>query len=161
MRLCFVQHGEAIAKEIDPERPLSERGRWDVEQVAAFLATAGIRATAIFHSGKKRTQQTADILAMRIAASARAEKISGIDPLDPVEALVSRIDEWPSDTIVVGHQPFMGKLVSLLVTCNEEGAVVSFRPGCIICLEHEENAGWSMAWMIRPELLRREQGDLP
>ena len=159
MRLFLVQHGDAMVKEVDPKRPLSDRGQRDVEQVAAFLKKAGIRATAIFHSGKKRAQQTADILAMRIAGSARPEKISGIDPLDPVEALVPTIDEWTSDTIVVGHQPFMGKLVSLLVTGNEEGVVASFRPGSIACLEREENAGWSIAWMIRPELLRVEHGN--
>ena len=30
MRLYLVQHGEAVAKEVDPDRPLSEHGREDI-----------------------------------------------------------------------------------------------------------------------------------
>lgn len=30
MRIYLVQHGLAIPKEVDPERPLSEQGREDV-----------------------------------------------------------------------------------------------------------------------------------
>ena len=38
MRLFLVQHGNALPEDVDPERGLSERGKQDVANVAAFLA---------------------------------------------------------------------------------------------------------------------------
>jgi phosphohistidine phosphatase len=63
MRLCLVQHGAALAKEVDADRPLSEHGVRDVRRVAAFLKDAGIPVTRIVHSGKARAEQTAHLLA--------------------------------------------------------------------------------------------------
>ena len=63
MRLYLVQHGDAIPERVDPERPLSAKGRRDVEAVARLLASAGTRAVRVAHSGKLRAQQTAEVLA--------------------------------------------------------------------------------------------------
>ena len=41
MKLYLVRHGEAVSRSQDPERPLSQRGRSDVEGVATRLAKAG------------------------------------------------------------------------------------------------------------------------
>ena len=38
MYLYLVQHGAAVSKEIDPERPLSQEGRAEVRKVASYLA---------------------------------------------------------------------------------------------------------------------------
>lgn len=62
MKLYLVQHGEALSKEQDTKRSLSEQGRREVERMANFLATAGVRVARICHSGKLRAQQTAEIL---------------------------------------------------------------------------------------------------
>ena len=43
MKLYLVQHGQAVSKEEDPERPLSEQGREDVRRVATRLGEAGVR----------------------------------------------------------------------------------------------------------------------
>jgi hypothetical protein len=36
MRVYLVQHGEAVAKDVDAERPLTEKGAEDVKKVAEF-----------------------------------------------------------------------------------------------------------------------------
>lgn len=155
MKLYLVQHGDAVSKEVDSERPLSERGRADVRAVAAFLARAGVRVSAIRHSGKKRAEQTAELLAAAVGGGARVAVHSGIDALDPVVDFAQRTEEWTEDTMAVGHLPFMGKLVSHLVVGDETASAVSFRPGTIVCLEREPEGGWSVAWMIRPDLVAR------
>ena len=53
MRLLLVQHGNALPKDVDPERGLSESGKQDVANVAAFLARGSVQVERIFHSGKK------------------------------------------------------------------------------------------------------------
>ncbi len=153
MELYVVQHGAALAKKVDPERPLSEQGIRDVESVAAFMAGAAIRVGVIFHSGKRRAAQTAEILARRIGREELPKKLSGIGPLDPVESLVPMIDLWCSNTMVVGHQPFMGRLVSLLAGRNTSIDVVAFCPGTVVRLDRLDDGGWSAGWMIRPELV--------
>ena len=152
MKLYLVQHGDALAKEIDPERPLSERGRGDVQRTASFLDQAGVRVTHVLHSGKKRAEETAELLAASVGG-ARPEKIPGIDPLDPTPEFAQTVNAWTADTMVVGHLPFMGKLVSYLVSGDETATTVTFRPGAVVCLERSEDGPWSIVWMICPELI--------
>ncbi len=42
MRLYLVQHGEAVTKAVDPDRPLSEQGRADVERLAIWMGAQGV-----------------------------------------------------------------------------------------------------------------------
>ena len=155
MKLYLVQHGEALEKEVDPARPLSDRGRAEVERVAAFLGGAGVRVAQVLHSGKLRAEQTAEVLAPAVGAAGRVEKTGDIDPLDPPLAFELTVNEWTEDTMVVGHLPFMGKLVSRLVADNEIRATAAFSPGAVVCLESVEDNMWLVAWMIRPELVSR------
>ncbi len=154
MRLFLVQHGDAVAKSVDPDRPLSQAGRRDVARLAAFLAESRIGATRVLHSGKTRARETAEILARALAPEAEIEAASGLDPNHPTDALARRVAGWADDTLVVGHLPFMDRLVARLVAGDEAVSVAAFRPGGLVCLERAEAGGWSIAWMIRPELLR-------
>ena len=82
------------------------------------------------------------------------EAASGLAPNDSTDEVFEAIDGWTEDTIVVGHLPFMSKLVSRLVTGNENETVVHFKPGSMACLERGENgSGWTVSWYLRPELL--------
>ena len=153
MRLYLVQHGHAVSQEVDAQRPLSEQGRADVRRVAAFLAAAGIRVSTLVHSGKKRAEETANLLAQAIGPGQHPARVDGIDPMDPVDAFSASVDQYTADTMVVGHLPFMGRLVSHLVSANEATATVLFQPGAVVCLERVDRAHWCIAWMIRPGLL--------
>lgn len=77
----------------------------------------------------------------------------GLAPHDPVMPFAEKVAIWHEDSLVVGHLPFMWRSVCLLLTGDEEHAVVAFRPGSLICLEREEKGPWNLAWMLRPELL--------
>ena len=61
MRLFLVQHGKVLPKDVDLERGLSESGKQDVANVAAFLARGSVQVERIFHSGKKRAWETAEL----------------------------------------------------------------------------------------------------
>jgi hypothetical protein len=49
MRLYLVQHGEAVAEDVDRARPLSA-----ITKVARFLAASGLSVSQVLHSGKLR-----------------------------------------------------------------------------------------------------------
>jgi phosphohistidine phosphatase len=153
MKLYLVQHGEAVAREVDPDRPLSEQGRRDVQAMAALLAASGVRVERVWHSGKRRAQQTAQLLASKLLAAGKAEAVDGIRPNDPVEAFITDADVWEQDTLVVGHLPFMSRLVSLLVTGDPQRDIVDYHPGSVACLERRDADTWVLAWMVRPDVL--------
>jgi len=153
MKLYLVQHGEAVSKLEDPGRSLSERGVQDVQAVAALLGNAGVKVARVWHSGKRRAEQTADMLAKVVLAGGRAEVVEGISPNDPAGEFASDADVWEEDTLVVGHLPFMSRLVSLLMTGNPDIELVQYKPGSLVCLERLDAEQWVIIWMLRPELL--------
>jgi phosphohistidine phosphatase len=154
MKLYLVQHGEACAKEVDPDRPLTDPGKAEIEQLADFLKRAGIQVERVIHSGKLRAAQTAERLANAIAAGVELESSGIINPNDNPKAFDWQSDSWDRDTLVVGHLPFMAKLVSHLLIEDENRLITAWQPGSIVCLQRENGAHWRLNWMIRPELLR-------
>jgi len=154
MKLYLVQHGEARAKEEDPDRPLTEVGKADVKRLAKFLARSGIRVERIIHSGKRRAAQTAKHLGAAIAPALESEISGLINPDDNPGAFDWQSGSWEMDTLIVGHLPFMARLVSDMVTGEQARPLVEFRPGSVVCLERKSDGTWQIQWMIRPELLR-------
>ena len=153
MKLYLVQHGEALAKDVDPDRPLSDAGRSAVSAVGARLAASGLRVGAIMHSGKTRAEQTAALLAERLAAERPIEPRAGLNPNDPVAPLAAEAAAWHEDRMLVGHLPFMAKLAGLLIGGGDSPDLVLFTPGSVLCLERSDGGRWHIAWMLRPELL--------
>lgn len=153
MKLYLVQHGEACPKEVDSERPLTERGREDVERLAAWLGRAGIEVARVIHSGKLRAAQTADLLAQSVAPLVELETHDRISPNDDPGAIDWQRQTGGADAFVVGHLPYLARLVSLLLGGDPDRPSVAYLPGSVVCLESEAEGRWRIAWMIRPELL--------
>ncbi len=153
MKIYLVQHGEALAKEVDPERPLSEQGKADAQRIGGALKNAGVTVERIVHSGKLRARQTAEILAAEIAPVLQPETSDRINPNDDPAAFEIHSEHDDVDTMVVGHLPFMAKLVSLLVSGDDSRSLVAYQPGSVVCLESVASDSWQINWMLRPELL--------
>jgi phosphohistidine phosphatase len=153
MRIYLMQHGEAVPAEVDPERPLSQAGEADVRRLAAFLRRSGVGLARILHSGKRRAEQTADVLAAALGPKIEPEARAGLNPNDPSASVAQEAAGWEQDTMLVGHLPFMANLASRLIAGREEVGVVAFQPGTVLCLERIEQRAWTMVWMLRPELL--------
>lgn len=66
MKIYLMRHGTPLPKVNDQERPLSDQGRDDVERMADFLQKGGVQVEGIFHSGKTRARQTAEIMTSRL-----------------------------------------------------------------------------------------------
>ncbi len=153
MRLWIVQHGDALTKNVDPDRPLSEKGRSDIERLALHLVGCGVHVERVVHSGKIRAQQTADILAAALGARERVEAVKNLDPLDPPGPFAAECAFAAGDFLVVGHMPFVSKLVSLLEAACEEATLLGFVPGTAACLEQADDGTWSVVCLLRPEFL--------
>ena len=152
MKLYLMQHGDALPADTDPDRPLSEQGRRDLERLAVFLTKGPFQPTRFVHSGKTRARQSAELLAA-VCPGAMLETVAGLAPKDPVEPILIQAESWHGDTLLAGHMPFLGRLASALLTGNPDSDAVAFQPGGVLCLERADKQRWRLAWMLRPELL--------
>ncbi len=55
--------------------------------------------------------------------------------------------------MLVGHLPHMGKLAALLVTGDADQALVTFKPGGVVCLARDDEGRWSLRWMVVPGIM--------
>lgn len=152
MKLYLQQHAEACAKEVDPERPLSDKGRQDVSRLADFLGRSGVRVARVVHSGKLRAAQTAQRMAESIASGVELETSQQLAPNDDPRAFRLPDADVDLDMLVVGHLPYMAKLVSYLLINEENQPLITFQPGAIVCLARDADEHWQLCWMITPEL---------
>jgi len=72
MKVYLVQHGEAKAEVEDTLRPLTDRGRAEVERVAALARKLEIRPSQILHSGKLRAKQTDKLASLLLCGNEAA-----------------------------------------------------------------------------------------
>lgn len=153
MRIYLVQHGKAKSKDVDPDRSLTDRGVRDVEKMAAFLKPLGLRVRAIWHSGKTRAAQTADILGSALEATQGVVQREGLAPNEPIGPVREAVTSAAEDLMIMGHLPFLSKLASALVAGSEEADVIAFQMGGVVCVERSEDDGHRLLWMVNPELL--------
>jgi len=149
MHLYLVRHGEATSKSTDPQRPLTENGRNKIEKVAEHIRALNIKVTSIWHSPKKRAEETAMILAKSTSSLHGPVEKSGILPEDDVEPIKEELDERKDDVMIVGHLPHLSYLGSLLLTGNKSARDISFSTGEILILEKTEEK-WKMVKKISP-----------
>lgn len=155
MRLYLVQHGDAVPKDADPERPLTEQGRQDVARVAALVQEAGFQVDQIRHSGKRRAEETAAILAEHLQPAQGFVASPGLGPQDDVRPTAKLLDQEPRTLMLVGHRPFLDQLAGLLIAGDPGRSTVQFAKGGIVCLERAPSSlYWSVSWAVTPELLR-------
>lgn len=151
MYLYIVQHGDAESKEVNPERPLSAQGVRDIRLLASHMQNVGVQLSHIFHSGKRRAEQSARLIADNIPPGIVPVQTEGLMPNDNPAAIVGDIESLQENILIVSHMPFVSRLCSLLLTGTAADAFVSV-PGTLICLERAEGK-WRLAYMIRPEFL--------
>ena len=154
MKLYLIQHGETKPEVEDPERSLTAHGEEEVKKVALRTGNLNVVPSRIFHSGKLRAKQTAELVAKGLRISpGRLEAAQGLNPNDDVKPWAKRIGNEKEDMMIVGHLPFLEKLVSHLLSGNENSRLVLFRNGAVVCLEQKEEKGWAVRWILIPEMV--------
>lgn len=158
MRLYLVRHGLPLTQKENPDQPLSPQGKKDVDRMASFLARAGVRVTRVLHSELVRAKQTALAFSPVIGPGRITEEMRNLQPLSPLPPLVEAAGAWTEDTMVVGHDPFMSRCASFLLSGDADAGVLGFDPGAVACLERdplvtEAGGHWTLLWHLTPGLL--------
>lgn len=154
--LYLMQHAQAVAEEVDALRPLSEEGRTAIARVAAHVALRSLPVEHIYHSGKLRARQTAEILGAALHVENRVEQLEGLNPKDRAEPLARWLrvetEKSPGSGIVlVSHLPLLEHLASLLLTGDEEMGVIAFQYAALVALEPKgDGKRFAVRWMLPP-----------
>jgi phosphohistidine phosphatase len=154
MFLYLVQHAEALSKEADASRSLSEKGIEDIKKVAGYLSGLRIKVEMICHSGKMRALQTAQVLAEHLNFLKDLSYTDGLAPMDHPKMWYDRLSHMNENMILVGHLPHLGQLASLILCGNAEKKLIDFKMGGVVCLKRLEDGKWAVEWMIIPEMIK-------
>ncbi len=155
MRLYIVQHGDSVAKEIDPHRPLSDQGQADIQRLAEWLSNYNVQIAHILHSGKTRAKETAEILRPLLKSHSQIYEGQGLAPNDSPEAFLHQFRDREIDTLVAGHMPFVARTVSQALTGAPDRQLVEFVPGSVAGLERRDGASWRLFMFAGPEFFNR------
>jgi len=153
MHLYLVQHGAAKPESEDRERPLTDEGRRTIEKMAAWLKSAGVWVDRIERSDKLRARQTAEILAAGLNTPEGTRQVSCLAPNDDVGPTVSRLAKETKNLMLVGHLPYLSRLVAQLIGVPADQIVVQFRTGGVVRIDRNEAGNWVIQWAVVPELL--------
>ncbi len=164
MLVYLVRH--APAGEHDPKqwpddsrRPLTTRGARKFARAAAGLRQLAEMPEVVLASSFVRAWETAAILEGRGGWPApRASDLlsSGRSAEDSLTALRELTGDGP--VALVGHEPIMGELASLLLTGDTARLSIPFKKGGIACLNVERQVvpgSATLVWLATPGMLRR------
>jgi phosphohistidine phosphatase len=148
-KLYFAQHGIAVNKNDDPERPLATDGISQTKAIAKQLRQSDIPISAIFHSDKLRAQQTADIFSS-ILNPASVSELKYLSPnSDPT--LIGQ-SFTINNALYIGHLPNLEKIVSSLVTGDAESNIIKFQNSAVIGLE-KSGSHYQIDSYLTPKLI--------
>ena len=139
MRVYLVHHGDAVGPGVDPQRPLSERGRRETAALAQTVAATGFVPQAIWHSGKLRSRETAEAFLRACAPFAEFKMIRGLHPDDPPEWLRDELAAETREILLVGHMPHIARLTALL-----SGGMAEIPLNGMVGFERSPDGNWQV-----------------
>jgi phosphohistidine phosphatase len=163
MDVYLVRHAIAEARDPgrwpdDAERPLTPEGIARFRSAARGLRRIVPKVDAALSSPYVRAWQTAEILRDETAWPAP-------EPCPPLEAVsapsaavgVLQAHGQRSSVALVGHEPYLSSLASLLVTGDEHALRLELKKGgvALLALDAEPAPGAALLrWSVSPKILR-------
>jgi phosphohistidine phosphatase len=154
-KLYLVRHGR-----YNPEAGpgLTEPGRCECENMAAHLAALDPEIFSVFHSGKRRALETAEIFAHALRLKAAPEMLPGTcpnDDPDPVALILSGM----SGAVLVSHLPFLERLVHSLAPAAAEREL-QFLP-CSMAVLAFRGGVWTLEELFHPSSIETKKAPEP
>lgn len=145
-----MRHADAVSDEIDPVRPLSAKGRDQVSRVCEALGKLGdFKPVEIWHSPLARSRETASLVDTGLKLNAPLLLKAGLTPEDDPSRIASILDAENKEILVVGHEPHLGVLASLMVHGPvRAGVYYPFSKAGVVSLTREDK-GWKSKWLVR------------
>ena len=152
MTLYLVQHGQSLPKDVDPDQGLSKKGILETERIAGVAKNYHVKVGQIMHSVKPRARKTADLFASALNPAGGVKEVDGLKPMDDVASFAASISP-DTITMLVGHLPFMERMISYLVTGSIDKPVFKLQNSGVVCLDKDPaSESWVIVWALMPRI---------
>lgn len=164
MELYILRHGLAVERGTpgfgdDAMRPLTPKGEKQLRKTVAALREMEPAFDLILSSPLLRAKRTAEIVAAELKLRKRLKLSAALAPGRDPEILIAelnRLKPSPETLLLVGHEPDLSRLISLLVT-GDVHLRMDFKKGGLCKLEAEILRGGQCAmlvWLLTPKQMR-------
>ena len=148
--IFLMRHADAVSDEENPVRPLSPKGRGQVARVCEALKKVPSFAPAeIWRSPLARSLETAELLAQGLQLKAPILLKPGMEPEDDPVKFLAALEAERRDIAVVGHEPFLGVLASLMVHGPSRAGVYYPFPKAGVLALIRDGKRWKSEWLVR------------
>jgi phosphohistidine phosphatase len=166
VELTILRHGIAVEHGTpgipDDDRPLTPKGEKRMREIAAGLVAIGVEVDRIVTSPLPRARRTAEIVAETLGLEDRLVDDSILRAGGAAGEVVDWLRDRPEDRLmIVGHNPMLDELLSLLVLGDLHALPFSLKKGAVAALRRwdEEPDRFEIAWLATPRLLRRKDDE--
>jgi phosphohistidine phosphatase len=164
MELFLLRHGLAVERgrpgfEDDSTRPLTPKGRRQLRKISSAMKKMDLDFDLILSSPFLRAKQTAEIVATDLKLKRCLKFSNALAPGGDATILFKQLERTkpaPEKLLLVGHEPDLSRLISLLVTGGTQ-LQLDFKKAGLCKLEVENlRAGKcaTLAWLLTPKLMK-------
>jgi phosphohistidine phosphatase len=158
VRHAFAAHADFSLWPDDAERPLTEDGITRFRAAARGLQRLVPGVESMLSSGYARAWQTAELL-HDVAGWREPEECPALEAGRPARSALDVLrDRTERSIALVGHEPQLSRLASLLCTGSEDALQLELKKGAVAALSFAdavEPSGASLRWTVSPKILRR------
>jgi phosphohistidine phosphatase len=159
--LYLVRHAIADSRDQarwpdDSERPLTEKGSARFRRAACGLHRIVPEVEVVLSSPYTRAWQTAEILQQEAGWPA-PERCPALEPARLPAGALEVLGAERSSAALVGHEPYLSRLASLLLSEKEYAARIDLKKGGVIrldCVNGPRPGGAVLRWSATPRMLR-------
>lgn len=162
MELYVMRHGKAAERDpklypSDDQRPLTEKGKAELEWIAAAMERLEMEFDLVLSSPLLRARQTAEIVAkaLGITKKVRYSDLLAQPDIKPLIDHIKSLQKREPSILLVGHEPYLSELVSTLLTGTTD-LNLNFKKGGLLKLQLKKTRlEWcaSLDWLMTPRQL--------
>lgn len=164
LNLYLLRHGVAVDRDPhsfpdDARRPLTLKGEDRVRLVGDAMQALELSFDGIISSPFLRARQTAEIVASALGLGRhlhfREELMPGGDPKALIR-FINRMQPAPENLLLVGHEPYLSELLSMLIS-GQPDAAIDLKKNGLAKLEVAERLKYgrcaTLNWLLTPRQL--------
>jgi phosphohistidine phosphatase len=161
MNLYILRHAIAVEHgtpgyENDAARPLTPEGERKLGRIAKAMRRLDLDLDLILTSPYVRARQTAEAVAEVLKLQKKIEFTDSLTPGGDSRALIEQIQRYQpaaENIVLVGHEPYLSGLISLLMAGQEGFGVVLKKGGlCKLVVDHLKHGRCAeLAWLLTPK----------
>lgn len=141
MEIYLVRHGDAIANGEyhgdDEERPLTEKGKSQIRELAFLMSGQGIAMDRLFTSQARRAVETASLIREGCGWALPLELCTALGLASSSKILMDFLNTLPfnGQYLLVGHEPTLSNTIKALLGDNLPPSLVTVPKGNLFLLD--------------------------